>query len=138
MGFTDTDQQVAPPCASNDSGTREVVTPGHRLFDILFAETLKRHPSMEHNEWGTQSEEAEKGRAIFEATAEAFQADMLAALKDCLGWHDFADDLHKPIEVRAAYMRARAAIAKATGGTMTAQTDTAAEASREPDEAVKP
>lgn len=41
--------------------------------------------------------------------------DLLAALKDCLGWHDFADDLHKPIEVRAAYMRARAAIAKAEG-----------------------
>ena len=41
--------------------------------------------------------------------------DMLEALTDCLGWHDFADDLHKPIEVRAAYMRARAAISKATG-----------------------
>jgi hypothetical protein len=29
------------------------------------------------------------------------------ALRDCLGWHDYADDLHKPVEVRAAYVRAR-------------------------------
>lgn len=41
--------------------------------------------------------------------------DLLEALTDCLGWHDFADDAHKPVEVRAAYMRARAAIAKALG-----------------------
>lgn len=40
--------------------------------------------------------------------------DLYEALKDCLSWHDFADDLHKPIEVRAAYMRARAALSKAT------------------------
>ena len=33
-----------------------------------------------------------------------------AALKECLGWHDYADDMYKPIEVRAAYMRARAAL----------------------------
>lgn len=32
------------------------------------------------------------------------------ALKECLGWHDYADDMYKPIEVRAAYMRARAAL----------------------------
>jgi len=41
--------------------------------------------------------------------------DMLAAIEDVLSWHDFSDDMHKPIEVRAAYMRARAAIAKAKG-----------------------
>ena len=33
-----------------------------------------------------------------------------AALRDCLGWHDYSNDMHKPIEVRAAYMRARAAL----------------------------
>jgi hypothetical protein len=33
-----------------------------------------------------------------------------AALRDCLSWHDFSNDMHKPIEVRAAYMRARAAL----------------------------
>lgn len=32
------------------------------------------------------------------------------ALRDCLGWHDYSNDMHKPIEVRAAYMRARAAL----------------------------
>ncbi len=41
--------------------------------------------------------------------------DLLAALEDCLSWHDFSDDLTKPIEVRAPYMRARSAIAKAKG-----------------------
>lgn len=30
------------------------------------------------------------------------------ALQECLGWHDYSNDMHKPIEVRAAYMRARA------------------------------
>jgi len=38
--------------------------------------------------------------------------DLAEALKDVLSWHDFADDMHKPVEVRAAYMRARAALAK--------------------------
>ena len=33
-----------------------------------------------------------------------------AALRDCLSWHDYSNDMHKPIEVRAAYMRARAAL----------------------------
>ncbi len=33
-----------------------------------------------------------------------------AALHDVLGWHDYSNDMHKPIEVRAAYMRARAAL----------------------------
>lgn len=50
-----------------------------------------------------------------DASLIAAAPELLAALRDCLGWHDFADDLHKPIEVRAAYMRARSAIAKATG-----------------------
>jgi len=44
------------------------------------------------------------------------EAELLEALEDVLGWHDDADNLYKPIEVRAAYMRARAAIAKAKGG----------------------
>jgi hypothetical protein len=35
------------------------------------------------------------------------------AMRDCLGWHDYADDLHKPVEVRAAYMRARKLIKEA-------------------------
>jgi Lar family restriction alleviation protein len=42
--------------------------------------------------------------------AEGEIARLREALRDCLGWHDFADDLTKPIEVRAAYMRARAAL----------------------------
>ena len=33
-----------------------------------------------------------------------------AALREILGWHDYSNDMHKPIEVRAAYMRARAAL----------------------------
>lgn len=33
-----------------------------------------------------------------------------AALRECLSWHDYSNDMHKPIEVRAAYMRARAAL----------------------------
>lgn len=41
--------------------------------------------------------------------------DLYEALKDVLSWHDFADDMHKPIEVRAAYMRARAALTRAGG-----------------------
>lgn len=41
--------------------------------------------------------------------------ELLATLKNCLSWHDFADDLHQPIEVRAAYMRACATLAKAEG-----------------------
>jgi hypothetical protein len=40
------------------------------------------------------------------AAAERIKA-LEEALRDCLGWHDYADDLHKPAEVRAAYMRAR-------------------------------
>ena len=52
---------------------------------------------------------------IKDATATLFAAapDLLEALKDVLSWHDFADDMHRPVEVRAAYMRARAALAKA-------------------------
>ena len=42
--------------------------------------------------------------------------DLLEALEGVLSWHDDADNLHKPLEVRAAYMRARAAIARAKGG----------------------
>lgn len=33
-----------------------------------------------------------------------------AALREVLSWHDYSNDMHKPIEVRAAYMRARAAL----------------------------
>lgn len=52
---------------------------------------------------------------IKDATATLFAAapDLAGALKDVLSWHDFADDMHRPVEVRAAYMRARAALAKA-------------------------
>jgi len=52
---------------------------------------------------------------IKDATATLFAAapDLAEALKDVLSWHDFADDMHKPVEVRAAYMRARAALARA-------------------------
>jgi hypothetical protein len=52
---------------------------------------------------------------LADASLIAAAPDLFEALRDCLGWHDFADDLHKPIEVRAAYMRARAALAKALG-----------------------
>jgi len=41
--------------------------------------------------------------------------DLVEALEECLGWHDFSNDMHKPIEVRAAYMRAREIITKARG-----------------------
>ena len=44
------------------------------------------------------------------AERDAEIARLRAALKECLGWHDYADDMYKPIEVRAAYMRARAAL----------------------------
>ena len=54
--------------------------------------------------------EAERFARLFAAAPE-----LLEALEDVLGWHDDADNLHKPIEVRAAYMRARAAIAKVKG-----------------------
>ena len=33
-----------------------------------------------------------------------------AVLRECLSWHDYSNDMHKPIEVRATYMRARAAL----------------------------
>ena len=45
---------------------------------------------------------------VTEAAAEIEK--LRAALRDCLGWHDYSNDMHKPIEVRAAYMRARAAL----------------------------
>ncbi len=41
--------------------------------------------------------------------------ELVEALREVLGWHDDADNLHKPIEVRAAYMRARALLAKIDG-----------------------
>jgi len=61
------------------------------------------------------------GHAVYQAVqhGEALLAiadaapDLAEALKDVLSWHDFADDMHKPVEVRAAYMRARAALARA-------------------------
>jgi len=40
-------------------------------------------------------------------------AALREALKEVLSWHDYTDDMHKPVEVRAAYMRARAALARA-------------------------
>lgn len=49
------------------------------------------------------------------ATLFAAAPDLLSALVEVLGWNDDADNPHKPIEVRAAYMRAHAAIAKANG-----------------------
>lgn len=41
--------------------------------------------------------------------------ELVEALREVIGWHDDADNLHKPIEVRAAYMRARALLAKIDG-----------------------
>lgn len=63
---------------------------------------------------------AETARAD-KAEAEAKDA-MLAnaalreALKEVLSWHDYTDDMHKPVEVRAAYMRARATLAQPADG----------------------
>lgn len=51
-------------------------------------------------------------RAGQAASAERIKA-LEEGLRDCLSWHDYADDLHKPIEVRAAYMRARALLKEA-------------------------
>ena len=59
--------------------------------------------------------------ALKEMGAEAKDA-MLAnaalreALKEVLSWHDYTDDMHKPVEVRAAYMRARATLAQPADG----------------------
>jgi len=39
-------------------------------------------------------------------------AALREALKEVLSWHDYTDDMHKPVEVRAAYMRARATLAQ--------------------------
>ena len=47
-------------------------------------------------------------RKIAEQAAEIER--LRAALREILGWHDYSNDMHKPIEVRAAYMRARAAL----------------------------
>jgi hypothetical protein len=55
---------------------------------------------------------AEAYRAGQAASAERIKA-LKEAMRDCLGWHDYADDLHKPVEVRAAYMRARKLIKEA-------------------------
>ena len=44
------------------------------------------------------------------ADARTESMKLRAALHDVLGWHDYSNDMHKPIEVRAAYMRARAAL----------------------------
>jgi hypothetical protein len=43
------------------------------------------------------------------------EAELAEALRELLGWHDDADNLHKPIEVRAAYIRARALLARIDG-----------------------
>lgn len=43
--------------------------------------------------------------------------ELVDALREVLGWHDDADNLHKPIEVRAAYMRARALVTRIDGHT---------------------
>jgi hypothetical protein len=53
--------------------------------------------------------------AVSELMAELSKADaeverLRAALRECLSWHDYSNDMHKPIEVRATYMRARAAL----------------------------
>ena len=44
------------------------------------------------------------------ADARTESMKLRAALREILGWHDYSNDMHKPIEVRAAYMRARAAL----------------------------
>lgn len=61
---------------------------------------------------GHTEEECEANARLIAAAPE-----LLEALEDLLGWRDDSNNLHKPIEVRAAYMRARAAIAKARGVT---------------------
>ena len=62
----------------------------------------------QHDVYAAAREEYRK--KIAEQAAEIER--LRAALHDVLGWHDYSNDMHKPIEVRAAYMRARAALAK--------------------------
>lgn len=55
------------------------------------------------------------GRVLFKSSAATDRQERLAAtapellqtLRELLGWQDLADDLTKPLEVRATYMRAR-------------------------------
>jgi len=55
--------------------------------------------------------QADRDEAADEITRLRAENEKLrAALEDCLSWHDYSNDMHKPIEVRAAYMRARAAL----------------------------
>lgn len=55
--------------------------------------------------------------AMGEANAHLITASpaLYQALAECLSWHDYSDDLTKPAEIRAAYMRARRALANARG-----------------------
>lgn len=55
------------------------------------------------------------GRILFKSSAATDRQEHLAsaapelreALRELLGWQDLANDLTKPLEVRASYMRAR-------------------------------
>ena len=59
---------------------------------------------------------SERNKEEAKRLAEKHGPELLEALEGILSWRDDADNLHKPLEVRAAYMRARAAIARAKGG----------------------
>lgn len=69
--------------------------------------------------WRHAIEDGSTGRALFKSSSATDVEEALAAaapelreaLEEVLSWHDFSDDLTKPIEVRAAYMRARGLIA---------------------------
>jgi hypothetical protein len=60
-------------------------------------------------------------REVTRLTAEVEK--LRAALEDCLSWHDYSNDMHKPIEVRAAYMRARAALSASQPAPAPVRTD---------------
>lgn len=67
------------------------------------------------SDWRHAIEDRATGRVLFKSSSatdieEALAAaapELREALEEVLSWHDFSDDLTKPIEVRAAYMRAR-------------------------------
>lgn len=92
--------------------TRQGADPYDRLANAAIAEI----PSIQPYCMGASRTDLEYAETQL-AYATLFTAApvLLAALEEVLGWHDDADDPHKPIEVRASYMRARAAVALAKG-----------------------